>query len=249
MIAPPDHVKRYRSAAERFLRPLIATFFARECPKLFGPVLCEKLAEELVALFDAVSPPRSSIRPGQMLWVALDARTRGDSPRRRLVPVLLDLVSEEDVQRLASGAPRAQVTGDAIARMIRQAYEQGGILSSRDLGLITLRQPGAASQARMLYEAGQRCTLPHTGALHDMGSCVTHKAQIIRKVIHEKKDPVAVARECRHTQRAVDRYLSDYQRVSTLYRLGNDEDFIHLVTRIARHVIRQYIKLIRENEL
>jgi hypothetical protein len=248
MIKDPDSVKRYRSAQQRFLKPVLMTFFARECPNVFGPILREKLADELVKLFDAVSPERSRLSHGQVLWNALDKNTRGDSRRRRFVPVVLTLISQEDTELLTQGVTMMHITQRAIARMIREAYDQGGILSSRDLGLITLRQPARASDLRRQYEADHGCTLPHTGALHDMGSCVSHKSTIIRKVIVEKKDPATVARECNHVQASVDRYLKDYHRVKTLYDLGSDIEFIHLATQIAKHVIRQYIKLIQQQE-
>jgi hypothetical protein len=244
MIKTADSVKRYRSAKARFLKPAIVNFFARECPKVFGPVLREKLADELIALFDALAPEASSLKPGQILWNALDRRTRGDSPNRRYVPVVLTLVCEEDVDQLTRGALMSEITQNAIARMIREAYAQGGILSSRDLGLLTLRHPTQVSQMRKQYEANNGCALPHTGALHDMGSCVSHKTTIVGKVVFQKKDPAQVARECSHSQAAVDRYLKDYHRVKTLYRVNPDVEFIHLATQIAKHVVIQYINLI-----
>ena len=142
----------------------------------------------------------------------------------------------------------SQVAENAIARMIREAYRQGGILSCRDLGLILLRQPSWISSTRKEYETQHGCTLPHTGALHDMGSSVSHKTTIIRKIILEKKDPADVARECNHTQAAVDRYLKDYHRIKTLQQSGHNLDFIHLATQIAKHVIIQYTNLINMEE-
>ena len=76
-----------------------------------------------------------------------------------------------------------------------------------------------------------------------MGSTVTHKRQIVEKVVFEKKDPVAVARGCHHSQRAVDKYLKDYQRVITAHDSKPDVDFIHRVTGIAPHVIKQYLEI------
>jgi hypothetical protein len=142
----------------------------------------------------------------------------------------------------------SKITERAIARMIQEAYHQGGILSSRDLGLITLRQPSATSSIRRHFEHHHNCTLPHTGALHDMGSTVSHKAIIVRKVVLEKKDPAAVARESNHSQRAVDRYLKDYHRVKTLHSLKYDVEFIHLATQIAKHVIVQYLNIINQEQ-
>jgi len=248
VIRQPDCVKRYNSAKARFLKPVIANFFARECPKFFGPVMREKIADELIKLFETLAPETSRLKPGQMLWNALDKSTRGDSPKRKYVPVVLSVICEEDIESLTQGVHMSKITEKSIVRMIREAYQQGGILSSRDIGLITLRQPSMASSVRRRFEAENDCTLPHTGALHDMGSTVSHKAVIIRKVVLEKKDPSAVAKECNHTQAAVDRYLKDYHRVETLYNLNHDVEFIHLTTQIAKHVITQYIGIIdREN--
>jgi len=244
MIKTSDSIKRYRSAKDRFFKPVIMNFFARECPRFFGPVMRDKLADELINLFAAISPESSRLKHGQMLWNALDKNTRGDSPRRKYVPVVLTVITEDDVEQLTNGVNMLKITERSLARMIREAYEQGGILSSRDLGLITLRNPAWTSNLRKRYESQYDCTLPHTGALHDMGSSVSHKTTIIRKIIIEKKDPADVARECNHTQAAVDRYLKDYHRVKTLYDLDRDVDFIHLVTQIAKHVIVQYINII-----
>lgn len=248
MIKAPDSVKRYHSAKARFMKPLIMNFFARECPRFFGPTMREKLADELINLFEAIAPERSRMKHGQVLWNALDKNTRGDSPHRRYVPVVLTLVSEQDVKQLTHGIAKNNIAEQAIARMIREAYEQGGIMSSRDLGLITLRDDTWPSKIRKRYEAQHQCTLPHTGALHDMGTCVSHKRLIVRKVILEKKDPAQVARECNHSQAAVDHYLKDYHRVKTLYKLDQDVEFIHLATQIAKHVVVQYIKLIKAEE-
>lgn len=248
MIRQPDCVKRYNSAKARFLKPVIANFFAQECPKFFGPVMREKIADELIKIFETVAPEISRLKPGQMLWNALDKNTRGDSPNRKYVPVVLSIICEKDIDLLTQGTHMSKITEKSIVRMIREAYQQGGILSSRDIGLITLRHPSWVSSVRRHFEAQNDCTLPHTGALHDMGSTVSHKATIIRKIVLEKKDPMAVARECNHTQSAVDRYLKDYYRVKTLYNLNHDVKFIHLTTQIAKHVIVQYIKIIdREN--
>jgi len=248
MIKLPDSVKRYRSAKARFLKPVIMQFFATECPRVFGPTLREKLADEFINLFEAIAPERSRLRPGQALWNALDQNTRGDSPRRRYVPVVLTLTCEEDIKQLTDGEATHRIAEQAIARMISEAYQQGGILSSRDLGLLTLRHGSGISKIRRRYEEEHQCTLPHTGSLHDMGSCVSHKNLIVQKAILEKKDPAQVARECNHSQAAVDRYLKDYHRIKTLYKLDQDLDFIHLATQIAKHVIKQYIAIIEKEE-
>jgi hypothetical protein len=239
-------VKRYASAKARFFKPAIINFFARECPKFFGPLMREKMADELINLFEAIAPETTRIKPGQILWNALDKNTRGDSPRRRYVPVVLTLISEQDVEQLTHGVSITTITQEAVARMIRQAYAQGAVLSMRDISLLILRSDSMVSKITKRYEKQHECTLPHTGALHDMGSCVSHKTTIVQKIVLKKKDPADVARECNHSQRSVDHYMKDYHRVKTLYDLNQDVEFIHLATQIAKHVVVQYIMLIKE---
>ena len=64
MIKTPDSIKRYSSAKYRFFKPVVVNFFAREFPKLFGPVMRERLADELIDLFERLSPESTRIRPG-----------------------------------------------------------------------------------------------------------------------------------------------------------------------------------------
>lgn len=245
MIKAPDVFRRYNPAKQRFLKPIITNFFAREFPKLFGPVMQEKVADELIDLFESYSPETKRLKPGQLLWTALDKNTRGDSPNRRFVPVVLTVTNQEDITELSQGIPVSKITGKAIARMYKEAYEQGGILSNRDLSLITLRSTTEVSRRRIKYETENNCVLPHTGSLHDMGSTITHKTTIIKKIVKEKKDPSDVAKETNHSQRAVDNYLKDYHRVKTAYKQNQSIEFVYLVTGIAKHVVKQYLRMIR----
>jgi len=45
-------------------------------------------------------------------------------------PSSFTLISEEDVELLVQGVHMSKITERAIARMIQEAYRQGGILSS-----------------------------------------------------------------------------------------------------------------------
>lgn len=247
MIQPSDGQKRYASAKHRFLKALLMDFFAQQFPKLFGPIIRQKIAEELMALFEAGAPETKRLKSGQILWNALDKNTRGNAPQRSYVPVVLSIITPEDIEALTQGVTMSKITEQAIARIIREAYHQGGILSMRDIGLLLLRAPSTISVMRQRYEKNHHCTLPHTGTLHDMGSCVSHKRTILTKVILEKKDPADVARETHHTQEAVDRYLKDYHRVKIGYQQNPDLDYIHLVTGMAKHVIKQYLEILEKS--
>ena len=244
MLQKPSYYKRYNPARSRFVKPAIEEFFKKEFPKHFGPVMRNNIALELIEIFEKLNIEKSLIKPGQMLWNALHKNTRADSPNRKLIPVILTIVSENDVEQLAKGTSIVNVKKNVIARIIKEAYKQNGILSMRDVALITSHSDSYISILRKSYEKQNNEILPHTGNLHDMGSCITHKYQIVYKVIVEKKDPTLVARETNHSQKAVDNYLQSYHRVHTLYKDGKDINFIHTVTNISKLVIKQYLEII-----
>lgn len=246
MLSPSSRYEQYAAARDRFFKPAIINFFTREFPSLFGPIIRDNIAYELIAIFEKMNPEISRIKHGQIFWNALDKNTRADSPKRKYVPVILTVVSSDDIEKFVKGVSIITIREDAIARVIKETYEQGGIMSMRDISLIFSMTNQNASKTRKRYEKINNTILPHTGNLHDMGSCITHKVEIVYKVIVEKKDPTQAAYETNHSQQAVDRYLNDFHRVHTLYKNNHDIDFIHTVTNIAKNVVKQYIKIIEK---
>ncbi len=248
MSLPSRNQKHYSSAHKRLFEAALAHFFEEHFPKLFGPVMRARIAEELLALIERHCLPASHLRPGQCLWNAVSIDTRADSTRLRLVPVILTLVNEADVAQLRVGASIAQVRQQALAWVLEEAYRQGGLLSMRDAGLLTWQREGALTQCRQAWETQHQHLLPHPGTLQDMGSCLTHKRTIVVKVVYEHQDPRQVATHTKHSQQSVDRYLKDFHRVRTCYREQPDLAFIQQVTGMSKHLIRQYIDLIETYE-
>ncbi len=244
MISMTPQYKKYHSATERFLKPMMKRFFKQQLPNMFGPTMLEFIATHLITLVESLVVPARSLRPGQMLWCAVDKRTRPDSPQCRLVPVVLTVITEEDCRRLSQGVKMTRIREDAIGRMCEEAYRQGALLSMRDLAAVTLHTDSGITTDRQAYERRTNTVLPHTGTLQDMGSCISHKAMIVRKAVYENKDPRTVARETHHTQAAVDRYLKDFQRVKLCHEKHFSTEEISCSTGIAKHVVMQYIELI-----
>jgi Protein of unknown function (DUF1670) len=244
MIPKTSSVKHYSSAHDRFLKPAIVNFFEREFCGMFGPVVRENIADALIDLFNSHCPESSRLKPGQIIWNALDKRTRADSENRRYKPVILSLVTDEEVSMFENNSSVTTIRKNVMARMIREAYQQEAVLSTRDLSLLLVSCASVLSNQRIEYEKEHHTVLPHTGVIHDMGTTLTHKRIIIYKHVVEKKDPSIVARETNHSQPAVDKYLKDYNRVKTLVNDNKDINFIHHTTNIAKPVIKQYLQII-----
>lgn len=241
-------VKHYASAHKRLLESRVAHFFEENFPRMFGPEIRERMAERILNLIEEQTPAYKNLRPGQCLWNAVAIDTRADSVNLRLVPVILTLIDEDDITRLASGESFTRVAEDATARMLDEAYQQGALLSMRDAGLLTWRRETTMSRYRQAWEARNERLLPHPGTLQDMGSCISHKTSIVVKAVYEKKSTLQVAKETKHTQKAVDRYLRDFHRVRTCYRRTSDPAFICQVTGMSRHLVNQYIDIIEKYE-
>jgi hypothetical protein len=239
MITKTRNEKQYRSAHDRFLKPMIVNFLVHEL-RYLGPVTAANVADELIRIFEENIPQKERLKHGQMLWNALDKNTRGDSKNRKYKSVVLSVVTDEDVTLFEQGKSIREIRKQIIARIMKEAYQQGGILSTRDVGLILAQYDSTISQARTEYETEHQTVLPHPGVLHDMGSTVTHKQMIIHKYVVEKKATNIIALETNHSQRAVDHYIRDYNRVKTLLDENKDLMFIHLATKIAKLVIAQY---------
>ena len=101
--------------------------------------------------FNRRLPPLSRLKPGQMLWRALDKRTRADSRQPKFVPVILTLVDDSDIQMLENETPVASQRPHAIARLCRQAHEQGGLLSTRDVALLLWQGEASVSKQRIKF--------------------------------------------------------------------------------------------------
>ena len=97
------------------------------------------------------------------------------------------------------------------------------------------------------YEKEHDVTLPHTGSLQDMGTCVSHKKTIITKIIIKKKDPYTVAKETNHSMYAVDRYLKDYRRVEYCYKDDKDIQFTVAATGLSKYLVKQYWDILEFN--
>lgn len=151
-----------------------------------------------------------------------------------------------DIERLRQGIAPPLIRREAIARVFHEAFEQGAVLSTRDASLLFHMDYSYTSQIRINYEKEHGQCLPHAGVLHDMGTTISHKVMIIRKVIHERKDPATVAAETRHTQQAVDHYLRDYHRVEILHKLDVDLEDIIQATGRSKSLVKQYLKLLKE---
>jgi len=238
--------RHYTSVKERFIKPALMNFLKTEFPSLGGEKIRKLFIEELMKILDKCYYQNDKLRLGQMRWLALSKDTRATSRDPQFVPITLTLVDEGDIEKYCNGVTREGIMQDIIARLLKEAYEQDGLLSMRDLSLIMCYDSSYLSNMRLKHENRNNMTLHFVGYDHDMGSAISHKTTILRKIFVEKRDPVQVARETGHSPEAVQNYCLGLNKVKWCLENKISKDEIRIVTGMRAHLIEEYIKIMEE---
>lgn len=243
-----------RRIKRRSLPDLLVHKFLTEYGYDHGPVIARAIVDDILDTVEQCYPEH--IPPKTVLWLAVRRDKKGGKRKRitldDLIPVQLRMVTEEETQLLtdkelckAMQARRA-FNRARFARWCFEAYEQGGVLTHLDLSLLSGISQKVIREALWAYEAETGTIVPTRGTVHDIGSGVTHKAEVVRRWLRHES-PVKIARDLNHSQRAVDRYIADFQKVRLLAQKLPPTDLPALI-RLSKSVVEQYIALLREYE-
>lgn len=216
-----------------------------------SPELARVMVSQLQALRERFCPRLDDLAPGQLTAVALDVRDRRMSLKMRLrahVPVRLTLYHEAELAALEQIAPRDRDAVDAllsrrIARLLTEAYCQGGLLSLTLVALLTHQSPNRVGRLVDQFETHHGLVLPTPGTIHDAGTKLTHKATVVRMSL-SGMESTQIARETFHTEEAVDRYLDDFERTLIALGHGLPSHLLPRVLKLGKHVVAQYQELI-----
>jgi hypothetical protein len=250
---PTDYVrKKFSPLKEKNLQIALAHCLKTQFPKIGGPRIVELCAEMLVEVIGQHLQPRENLKQGQVLWMAIATE---DRPRRhqriadcKLVPVVLDLSTPEDIDlRLERQTPSQRLLVKAL-RLCQQAYEQGGLLSNCDLAELLSTSDAQIAHVLAAYERDIEQLVPRRATLHDVGTGLTHKRIICRKRYAEGKEPDQVARETYHSLEAVDRYLGHYDRVRHCRLQGLDPQQTAHALNCSLRLVQEYLEIDRELE-
>ena len=196
---------------------------------------------------DTYYSPKTRLTNGKMLWFAVhedEKQSYGKTMEKtKLIPVILFVTTYEDIKRYIGGVPIREILKDSIARILRDAKKQGGVLALVDAAVIYHLNYNTVSILVREYQNEHDVVLPYRGTIHDMGRAVTHKSRIVR--MHKKKiSPLDIARETNHSQKATDTYITDSERVEMMYNKGHTESDIAFATGLSESLVKEYITLI-----
>lgn len=236
----------------RSLPALLVNKFLNEYGYDKGPVVAQAIVKDILNTIEGCYDHR--VGPRQCLWLAV----RADRGKRRtiqasdLIPVRLTLITEEEIAILEDPALKSQLQATRRCRQHRlvriyfEAYEQGGVLTVLDLSLILGVSQKVISLHIHAYEQETGQIVPIRGTVHDIGSGVTHKGEVVRRFLRGES-PDRIARSVHHSQAAVDRYLAAYQRIRLLAQKF-PQDQLPALSGIAPSVVAEYLALAREYE-
>lgn len=239
--------KRYGPLKRKSLAAAVQRCLARDFPQLGGPRMLAVAAERILEVVLSHLHSRDTVRHGQVAWmgIALEHRTKRSQriEDMRLVPLVLDLVTSQDIEAVIACEPRPQRLLRRCLRLCRQAYEQGGLLSNCDLAVLLGASDQNVAALLTAWEREHDELIPRRATLHDVGTGLTHKRWICWKRYAEGKTSEQVARETYHSLEAVDRYLGQFDRIRHCRRQGLDAQQIAYVMGCSSALVAQYLAI------
>lgn len=235
----------------------LRTFLLRKLITEYGyeskPRIAETLVDDILSCLDEAVPEGERVKPGQLVLLVVPVNLKGGVfgrpiEKTDLIPVVLNLVTKEDIEALAdpnlSFEDRLKIR---MRRLILEAHEQGGLLTQIELQAILGTRLGTIQ--RLLKELNrEEGFLPTRGVIHDLGRTLTHKAEIVRLARAGYLSP-EIARKTRHDIKSIDRYLKDYQKVRIL---ATETEFspeeIASLTGLSLSLVHQYLQIVKEQE-
>jgi hypothetical protein len=250
---PATRRHSYDAIERKTFRNSLCHLLQTEFPGVFGPAVTRLFSESIDQLYERFHPPGSRFASGQCLWIAVAV---DDPPRRgklientRLVPVVLDLVTAEDLEEAVNKCVRINTRPKKVLRLFRQAYDQGGLLTEADVSLLLHIPPNQISRIVLKHEREAGQIIPRRGTIHDMGRSITHKRIICYKRLVEKKTTSQVAAETYHSPQEVEYYVQNLRRVQLCLQAGMSEEDIVAATGRSLSLVREYLELIRDFNL
>jgi hypothetical protein len=249
----PTRSQTYDASDRKTFGSALCHLLQTEFPGLFGPAVTRLFAEKVSELFERFHPPRERLKVGQVLWAAVAA---DDPPARnkriedtRLVPVVLDLVTAQDIDEAIATGLRGKTRHRKILRLFRQAYQQGAVLSYPDVSLLMHVHTSTVSRCVLDHERTTLDTVPRRGTIHDMGRSISHKKVICYKRLVEKKSTAQVAQETYHDPEEVEYYVQCLRRIKICHDTGMNVDDIVLATGHSKSLVLEYLELANELHL
>jgi transposase len=253
-----SRVNPYGSIEKRTFESALLHLLETEYGLLGGRRILQLLVEDVVALQEEFYPATERAGSGTLVWTCTADEGKKAEPGKRTeeykaVTVRLPFVTREDLRdRTDKKRARGKTHAAArerdkrrLARMVKVAAEQGGLLTIAELSVILNKSYEVTRQYAREWEEETGELLPTKGYRMDQGSSPTHKKEITR-LYEQGLEPPDIARETRHALKSVERYLQDYERVKLLLKRGMGAEEISSMIGRGVRVVLEYIEIARQ---
>jgi hypothetical protein len=255
-MASKTYKDRYESIPKRNFRSAIIKLCEESYKILGSRKVLTMLADDIVELHREFYPEVEQHGMGWIVWRTTQADGKKPAYGTRaedyqIKTVVLPLVTEEDVEARMVGK-QGKANGNYIkqqerdmrvmVRLIKSAYQQGGLLSGAEVSVLLNRSLTTISRYLKEYQENHKEVLPTKGNILDQGSSPSHKGIIID--LYEQGYPeVDIARLTTHNIESVGRYIKTYKDVLFMLEKGFNVMEMVRVTGRGRSTILQYRKL------
>jgi CRP-like cAMP-binding protein len=210
------------------------------------PIIAEAFYQQFSLYFEAHA--NISLSTGEIAYEAVAAEEPAGKHIRmtRKLTARLKLINfNSDLEALANYG-LAGLRQHRLARLTRQAYDQGGLLSFEDLAMILTTSP-ATVRRDVQYLRRQGLFIMTRGTKHDMGPGLSHKT-IILDLYFKGYTFSEIELKTNHSETSVKRYLADFIQVATLHRQNFSPQQIRLIAKKSDRLVREYLQLYQTYE-
>lgn len=253
-----SRVNPYASIEKRTFESALLHLLETNYGLLGGRRILQLLVEDVVGLMEEFAPSPGGVSSGTLIWTCTADEGRKAEPGKRTeeyktATVKLPFVTRADLRtRTEAKTPRDKTQAVAkgrdkrrLARMVKAAAAQGGLLTIAELSVILNRSYEVTRQYVQEWEEETGELLPLKGYRMDQGSRPTHKKEIVR-LYEQGLEPPDIARETGHSLKSVERYLKDYERVKLLLKRGTAIEEISGLIGRGERVVLEYVELARQ---
>lgn len=251
-------MKRHRLDQKVIYGPLsqktLKNILQRELLTKFGfenmAIIAETLVDHFLTIIDQQYVNKDFLRPYQTIALAIEKNQRigygKTMSETRLKPVVINLITDDELSQLASGRHLRDMRPEMVARILKEAYDQGGVFSYSDVAILCgTSKSHVKDLVAQYYKTHHPEILPHTGSIFDCGSTLTHK-RIIIKLYLTGLLTKQIAEKTKHHPLNVDNYLKTFEQVRALYEDGKTRDEIIFFTQRSKRLVDEYIQIIKE---
>ena len=253
----PEPGNRYESIPKRSFKNALIRLLEEQFKIVGSHKVLQLIADEIMSLHKEFYPEVEEQSFGNIIWRTTSSDCKKPSYGKKVEDyavktVILPLITEEDIaMRIKSfyGRPNKNYEKQkerdisVMARLVKSAYAQGGLLSGAEISVLLNRSLGTVGSYLKKYHETHNDILPTKGIILDQGSKPTHKAAIIN--LYEQGYPeVDIARLTDHQIESTSRYISAYKNIKLLMKKHFNLMEMVRVTGLGKATITQYRDLV-----